>query len=87
LEFAGFVTPVFLGSIAGSIISERIYLQAENFLSAYVFSWWHWFSVAVGLFTVSGSIFILPAFLLILQFPESSLQRARLSLKFKNNFR
>ncbi len=47
------VTPFFLGIIAASMIAGYIDPKATDFLSAYVFSWLHWFSVAVGLFTVA----------------------------------
>ncbi|UOG75839.1 cytochrome d ubiquinol oxidase subunit II [Hymenobacter tibetensis] len=47
------VTPFFLGVIAASVVAGTIDLQASDFLSAYVFSWLHWFSVAVGVFTVA----------------------------------
>lgn len=50
--YSSFVTPLFLGIIAGSTVSGQIDLKTTDFLSAYVFSWLSWFSVAVGLFTV-----------------------------------
>lgn len=51
--WSSFVTPFFLGVIAGSTISGHIDKQANTFLEAYVFSWMNWFSLAVGLFTVA----------------------------------
>ncbi|MBC6989130.1 cytochrome d ubiquinol oxidase subunit II [Hymenobacter sp. BT491] len=51
--YSSFVTPLFLGIIAASVLSGTINLQATTFLDAYVFSWLHWFSVAVGFFTVA----------------------------------
>ncbi len=45
--YSSFVTPLFLGIIAGSAISRQIDLNATTFLSAYVFSWLNYFSVAV----------------------------------------
>jgi cytochrome d ubiquinol oxidase subunit II len=50
---SSFITPLFLGIIAGSAVSGRIDLQAKDFLSAYIFSWLNFFSVAVGFFTVT----------------------------------
>lgn len=50
--YSSFITPLFLGIIAGSTVSGQIDLSATDFLSAYVYSWLSWFSVAVGLFTV-----------------------------------
>jgi cytochrome d ubiquinol oxidase subunit II len=61
--YSSFVTPLFLGIIAGSAISRRIDTQATDFLSAYVFSWLNLFSVAVGLFTVALCGFLAAVFL------------------------
>ena len=47
------ITPLFLGIIAGSTVSGQIDTQAADFLSAYIFSWLNFFSVAVGFFTVT----------------------------------
>ena len=49
---SSFVTPFFLGVIAGSTISGHINAQADTFQEAYISSWMNWFSLAVGLFTV-----------------------------------
>ena len=51
--YSSFVTPLFLGIIAGSAVSGHIDPHATDFLSAYVFSWLNWFSFTVGLFTVA----------------------------------
>lgn len=51
--YSSFITPLFLGIIAGSAVSGRINTSADNFLDAYIFSWLHWFSLSVGLFTVA----------------------------------
>src|SRR6201995_5995328 len=51
--YSSFITPLFLRIIAGSVISKHIDLNATDFLSAYIFSWLNWFSIAVGLFTVA----------------------------------
>jgi cytochrome bd ubiquinol oxidase subunit II len=51
--YSSFVTPFFLGVIAASAVSGRIDPQAKDFLSAYIFSWLNWFSIAVGFFTVA----------------------------------
>lgn len=50
--YSSLITPLFLGIIAGSAVSGQIDVTATNFLSAYIFSWLSWFTVAVGLFTV-----------------------------------
>ncbi len=51
-RYSSFITPFFLGIIAASAVSGTIDPKAINFLDAYIFSWLHFFSVAVGLFTV-----------------------------------
>jgi cytochrome bd ubiquinol oxidase subunit II len=51
--YSSFITPLFLGIIAGSAVSGRIDTRANNFLDAYIFSWLHLFAIAVGLFTVT----------------------------------
>ncbi|MHA4896424.1 cytochrome d ubiquinol oxidase subunit II [Pedobacter sp. PWIIR3] len=51
--YSSLITPFFLGIIAASSVSGRIDLQSADFLSAYVYSWLNWFSVSVGVFTVS----------------------------------
>lgn len=50
---SSFITPFFLGVIAGSTISGHINSKAGTFLDAYIFSWLNWFSLTVGLFTVA----------------------------------
>jgi cytochrome d ubiquinol oxidase subunit II len=62
--YSSFVTPFFLGIIAGSAVSGHIDLKADNFLDAYIFSWLHWFSVSVGLFTVTICGFLAAVFLI-----------------------
>lgn len=51
--YSSFITPFFLGIIASSAVSGHINPQADTFLSAYVYSWLNWFSIAVGFFTVA----------------------------------
>lgn len=62
--YSSFVTPLFLGIIAGSLLSGKIDLKATNFLDAYVFCWLNWFSVAVGLFTVALCGFLAAIYLI-----------------------
>jgi cytochrome d ubiquinol oxidase subunit II len=50
---SSFITPLFLGIIAGSAVSGQIDTQAKDFLTAYIYSWLNFFSVAVGFFTVA----------------------------------
>ncbi|PUZ29967.1 cytochrome bd-I ubiquinol oxidase subunit 2 apoprotein [Chitinophaga costaii] len=63
-RYASCVTPFFLGIIAGSAVAGRIDTHATNFLDAYVFSWLHWFSVAIGLFTVAICGFLAAVYLI-----------------------
>lgn len=51
--YSSFVTPFFLGVIAGSAVSGRIDPNANDFLNAYVYTWFNWFSVTVGFFTIA----------------------------------
>lgn len=62
--YSSFITPLFLGIIAGSTISRQIDLHAASFLDAYIFSWFNYFSVAVGLFTVALSGYLAAIYLI-----------------------
>ncbi|RZK54946.1 MAG: cytochrome d ubiquinol oxidase subunit II [Pedobacter sp.] len=62
--YSSFITPLFLGIIAGSLISGKIDNRANNFADAYVFGWLNWFSVAVGLFTVALCGFLAAIYLI-----------------------
>ena len=62
--YSSFITPLFLGIIAGSTVSGQIDTQANTFLSAYVYSWLNWFSISIGLFTVSLCGFIAAIYLI-----------------------
>lgn len=62
--YSSFLTPLFLGIIAGSAISRQIDFKADTFLSAYIFSWLNWFSVAVGFFTVALCGFLAAIYLI-----------------------
>lgn len=61
---ASCVTPLFLGIIAGSAVSAKIDPGAVTYLDAYIFSWLNYFSVAVGLFTVSICGFLAAIYLI-----------------------
>jgi len=58
------ITPLFLGIIAASAISGTVDANANDFLQAYIFSWLHWFSITVGLFTVALSGFLAAIYLI-----------------------
>ena len=51
-RYSSFITPFFLGIIAASAVSGTIDPDAKSFADAYIFSWLHFFSITVGLFTV-----------------------------------
>ena len=62
--WSSFITPFFLGIIAGSTISGHINREAQTFLDAYILSWLNWFSVGVGLFTVALCGFLASVYLI-----------------------
>jgi cytochrome d ubiquinol oxidase subunit II len=62
--YSSFITPLFLGITAGSVISRQINPQGGDFLHLYVFSWLNFFSVTVGLFTVALCGFLAAIYLI-----------------------
>lgn len=62
--YSSLITPFFLGIIAASSVSGQIDPLANDFLTAYVFSWLNWFSVTVGIFTVSICGFLATIFII-----------------------
>lgn len=80
--YSSFVTPFFLGVIAASAVSGRIDLHANNFLSAYIFSWLNWFSVTVGFFTVAICGYLAAIF--IIGETKDDVSRARFIRKAKH---
>lgn len=62
--YSSFITPLFLGIIAGSAVSGQIDTHATTFVSAYISSWLNWFSVSIGFFTVSLCGFIAAIYLI-----------------------
>ncbi|RYU91414.1 cytochrome d ubiquinol oxidase subunit II [Mucilaginibacter terrigena] len=62
--YSSFITPLFLGIIAGSTVSGRVDPQATNFMDAYIYSWLNWFSVAIGFFTVALCGFLAAIYLI-----------------------
>ena len=62
--YSSFITPLFLGIIAGSAVSGQIDTHAGTFMSAYIFSWLNWFSVSIGFFTASLCGFIAAIYLI-----------------------
>jgi cytochrome d ubiquinol oxidase subunit II len=62
--YSSFITPLFLGIVAGSAVSGRINTTATNFADAYIFSWLNWFSLATGIFTVAICGFLAAIFII-----------------------
>lgn len=62
--YSSFLTPLFLGIIAGSVLSRQIDVNATNFADAYIFNWLNGFSIAVGLFTVALCGFLAAIYLI-----------------------
>ena len=62
--WSSFVTPLFLGIIAGSTISGRIDPAAQTFASAYIFGWLNFFSISTGFFTVALCGFLAAVYLI-----------------------
>ncbi|WP_461452620.1 cytochrome d ubiquinol oxidase subunit II [Mucilaginibacter sp.] len=62
--YSSFITPLFLGIIAGSVISRQIDPNATDYLNTYIFSWLNWFSIAVGFFTVALCGFLAAIYLI-----------------------
>jgi cytochrome d ubiquinol oxidase subunit II len=62
--YSSFITPLFLGIIAGSVISRQIDLNATDYLSGYIYSWFNGFSIAVGCFTVALSGYLAAIYLI-----------------------
>lgn len=58
------LTPFFLGIIAASVVSSKIDLQTQDFVSAYIYSWLNWFSIAVGIFTVAICAYLAAVFII-----------------------
>lgn len=62
--YSSFITPLFLGIIAGSAVSSRINPDATSFPDAYVWNWLNLFAISVGLFTVAICGFLAAIFLI-----------------------
>jgi cytochrome bd ubiquinol oxidase subunit II len=61
--YSSFITPLFLGIIAGTVISGNIDPEASQFLEAYIYPWLQFFPISVGLFTVSICGFLAAVYL------------------------
>ncbi|MHB1922515.1 MAG: cytochrome d ubiquinol oxidase subunit II [Chitinophagaceae bacterium] len=61
--YSSFITPLFLGIIAASILSGNINPAAKTFYGLYIADWWNLFSISVGFFTVALCGFLASIFL------------------------
>ena len=61
--WSSFITPLFLGIIAGATVSGKIDAEASDFVDAYVLPWLNLFSISVGFFTVALCGFLAAVFL------------------------
>ncbi|MFN8333995.1 MAG: cytochrome d ubiquinol oxidase subunit II [Cyclobacteriaceae bacterium] len=61
---SSFITPLFLGIVAGSVVSGHIDHAATTFVDVYIFSWLNWFSVGVGFFVVALCGFLASVYLI-----------------------
>lgn len=82
--YASCLTPMFLGIIAGAAVSGKIDPVAGNYLDAYIFSWLNFFSVAVGLFTVSICGFLASIYLIGETENEQDVQRFKIKARTTN---
>jgi cytochrome d ubiquinol oxidase subunit II len=62
--YSSFITPLFLGIIAGSAVSRTIDTQNSDFVSTYISCWLNWFAVSTGLFTVALCGFLAAIYLI-----------------------
>lgn len=81
-RYSSFITPLFLGIIAGSAVSGDIDTNAKTFADAYIFSWLSWFSVSVGLFTVAICGYLAAIF--IIGETDNAEDKRRFIIKAKN---
>jgi cytochrome d ubiquinol oxidase subunit II len=61
--WSSFITPLFLGIIAGSVVSRSIDTGSTGFAAAYIYSWLNEFSLSTGLFTVALCGFLAAVYL------------------------
>jgi cytochrome d ubiquinol oxidase subunit II len=62
--WSSFITPFFLGVIAGSTMSGHIDSTTKRYVDTYIFSWLNPFSVATGLFTIALCGFLASIYLI-----------------------
>ena len=80
-RISSLITPFFLGIIAASTVSGNIDNTANDFLSAYIFSWFNFFSFSVGAFTVAICAYLAAIF--VIGETTNALQRNYFTIKAK----
>lgn len=79
---SSFIVPLFLGIIAGTLVSGKMYASGNDFPDVYVYNWLNWLSIATGLFTISLFGFIAAVFLIAQADEQDERERAlRLALE------
>jgi cytochrome d ubiquinol oxidase subunit II len=81
-RYSSFITPLFLGIIAGSAVGGKIDPHATNFASAFIFPWLNYFSFSVGLFTVAICGYLAAIF--IIGEAQTEAGRARYRIKARS---
>ncbi|MBK6265636.1 cytochrome d ubiquinol oxidase subunit II [Marivirga sp. S37H4] len=61
--YSSFITPLFLGVIAGAMVGGKIDTEAVTFFEGYIRPWFNYFSFSVGLFTVAICGFLAAVYL------------------------
>ncbi len=61
--YSSFVTPLFLGLIFGATVSGKINTDASDFYQSFIYPWFNFFSLSVGVFTVTICGFLAAVYL------------------------
>jgi len=83
--YSSFVTPLFLGIIAGSTVSGQIDTEAASFAGAYLSGWLQLFPVSVGFFTVTICGFLAAVYLIGEATDEADKTRYRIKSRVFQN--
>ena len=61
--WSSFITPLFLGILAGATLSGRMDPRADSFPDGFLFPWLNFFSITVGIFTIALCGFLAAVYL------------------------
>lgn len=81
---SSFITPLFLGIIAGSVVSGKIRHDGATFFETFLAGWMNLFSLAVGMFTVSLCGFLAAVYLIAEADDENDRKRFIRKARFMN---